>query len=74
VRDEEFDAAALVDAAALLHDRPALDAMCAAARGFGRPGAAAAVAELVAVLAEHRPLPSRDTIERMSRPPGAAKH
>ena len=67
VADEEFDAAALLEAAALLHDRPALDAMCAAARGFGRPGAAAAVAELVAALAHKRPLPSRETIERMSR-------
>jgi UDP-N-acetylglucosamine--N-acetylmuramyl-(pentapeptide) pyrophosphoryl-undecaprenol N-acetylglucosamine transferase len=67
VPDEEFDAAALVDAAALLGDRPALDAMCAAARGFGRPGAAAAVAELVGALAEKRPLLSRDSVERMSR-------
>lgn len=67
VPDQEFDAAALIDAAALLQDRPALDEMCAAARGFGRPGAAAAVAELVAALAENRPLPNRETIDRMSR-------
>jgi UDP-N-acetylglucosamine--N-acetylmuramyl-(pentapeptide) pyrophosphoryl-undecaprenol N-acetylglucosamine transferase len=70
VPDDEFDAAALIDAAALLRDRSALDAMCAAARGFGRPGAAAAVAELVAALAKDRPLPSRETIERMSRSGG----
>jgi hypothetical protein len=41
-----------------------------AARGFGRPGAAAAVAELVLALAERRPLPASDSIERLSR--GAA--
>ena len=67
VPDEQFDAPALIDAAKLLEDRPALDAMCAAARGFGRPGAAAAVAELVLALAEKTELPSAATIERMSR-------
>ena len=71
VADEEFDAAALIDAAALLHDRPALGAMSAAAGRFGRPRAATAVAELVAALARGKPLPSRETIERMSR---EAKH
>jgi UDP-N-acetylglucosamine--N-acetylmuramyl-(pentapeptide) pyrophosphoryl-undecaprenol N-acetylglucosamine transferase len=67
VPDEEFDATALVDAAALLHDRLSLAGMSAAASGFGRPGAARAVAELVAALAEKRSLPGHDTIERMSR-------
>lgn len=67
VPDDEFDAAALIEAARLLEDRAALDAMCAAARGFGRPGAAAAVAELVLALAERTALPSPTAIERMSR-------
>ncbi|MGI8928711.1 MAG: UDP-N-acetylglucosamine--N-acetylmuramyl-(pentapeptide) pyrophosphoryl-undecaprenol N-acetylglucosamine transferase [Candidatus Limnocylindrales bacterium] len=67
VPDEQFDAQALVDAAKLLQDRTTLDAMCAAARGFGRPGAAAAVAELALVLAERTELPSTASIERISR-------
>ncbi len=68
VPDSEFNADALIDAAALLEDRATLDAMCAASRRFGRPGAAAAVAELVLALAERRAaLPTRDAIERMSR-------
>ncbi len=67
VPDEQFDAEALIDAAKLLQDRVALDAMCTAARGFGRPGAAAAVAELVLALAERTALPSAASIERMSR-------
>jgi UDP-N-acetylglucosamine--N-acetylmuramyl-(pentapeptide) pyrophosphoryl-undecaprenol N-acetylglucosamine transferase len=67
VADEEFDADALLSAVALLDDPAALDGMRAAARGFGRPGAAAAVAELVLALAERTPLPSASSIERMSR-------
>ena len=38
--------------------------MAAAARGLGRPGAADAVAALVLALAERRPLPPVDAIER----------
>jgi UDP-N-acetylglucosamine--N-acetylmuramyl-(pentapeptide) pyrophosphoryl-undecaprenol N-acetylglucosamine transferase len=67
IPDDELDAAALIDAAQLLEDRSALDAMCAAARGFGRPGAANAVAEIVLALAERHALPSAAAIERMSR-------
>ena len=67
VPDEQFDAEALIEAAKLLEDRDALEAMCAAARGFGRPGAAAAVAELVLALGERTALPSAASIERMSR-------
>jgi UDP-N-acetylglucosamine--N-acetylmuramyl-(pentapeptide) pyrophosphoryl-undecaprenol N-acetylglucosamine transferase len=70
IPDEQFDADALIDAAKLLGDRAALDAMCAAARGFGRPGAAAAVAELVLALGERSALPSPASIERMSRAAG----
>ncbi len=47
VEDDAFDAAALLEAAALLDDPAAHAAMSAAARGLGRPGAADAVAELV---------------------------
>jgi UDP-N-acetylglucosamine--N-acetylmuramyl-(pentapeptide) pyrophosphoryl-undecaprenol N-acetylglucosamine transferase len=67
VADEDFDAAALLDAARLLHDPAALGEMRAAAAGFGRPGAAEAVAELVLCLAERSKLPAPAAIERMSR-------
>lgn len=67
VADEAFDAAALIDACGLL-ERPAdLAAMRAAARAFGRPGAAAAVAELVLALAQRQPLPGDEAVERLSR-------
>ena len=67
IPDREFDAAALLDAASVLTDEPALTAMRAAARRFGRPGAADAVAELVLALAERRPLPSQADIDRLAR-------
>ncbi|HUG48696.1 MAG TPA: UDP-N-acetylglucosamine--N-acetylmuramyl-(pentapeptide) pyrophosphoryl-undecaprenol N-acetylglucosamine transferase [Candidatus Limnocylindria bacterium] len=67
VPDERFDAASLVEAAALLEDGAQLEAMREAARSFGRPGAAAAVAELVLALAERSPLPSTELVERTSR-------
>jgi UDP-N-acetylglucosamine--N-acetylmuramyl-(pentapeptide) pyrophosphoryl-undecaprenol N-acetylglucosamine transferase len=67
IPDREFDAAALLDAAAVLSDPPALESMRAAARQFGRPGASDAVAELVLALAERRPLPSQADIDRLSR-------
>ena len=67
VADEAFDAAALIDAAGLLARPADLERMREAARGFGRPGAANAVAELVLALAQRRPLPQTDTIERLSR-------
>ena len=67
VPDEEFDAQALMSAAALLDDRPALERMRAAARSFGRPGAAAALAEIVLALAERSALPAPQTVERISR-------
>jgi hypothetical protein len=41
--------------------------MAAAARDLGRPGAAEAVAALVLALAERRPLPSTEAIERLAR-------
>jgi UDP-N-acetylglucosamine--N-acetylmuramyl-(pentapeptide) pyrophosphoryl-undecaprenol N-acetylglucosamine transferase len=67
VEDEAFDAAALMDAAGILRD-PALHArMSAASRSLGRPGAAAAVADLILGAAESRPLPEPESIERRSR-------
>lgn len=66
VPDEAFDAAALLEAAALL-DRPAEHAeMAAAARSLARPGAAEAVAELVLALALRRPLPDPMAVERLA--------
>ena len=47
VADEAFDADALVAATDILFDEPARAAMAAAARGFGRPGAANAIAGVV---------------------------
>jgi UDP-N-acetylglucosamine--N-acetylmuramyl-(pentapeptide) pyrophosphoryl-undecaprenol N-acetylglucosamine transferase len=67
IEDEAFDAAALIDAARLLDDPDAHVRMSAAARGLGRPGAAAAVADLVLAAAERRPLPDPAAIERRSR-------
>ena len=67
VPDDAFDAGALVDAAELLADDAARGRMADAARLFGRPGAANAVAELVLAAAERRPLPDAATIERLSR-------
>jgi UDP-N-acetylglucosamine--N-acetylmuramyl-(pentapeptide) pyrophosphoryl-undecaprenol N-acetylglucosamine transferase len=70
VEDEDFDADALLDAAAILDDPAVHAAMSAAARSLGRPAAAQAVAELVMALAEHRPLPDPAVVERRSRTAG----
>ena len=67
IPDREFDVRALLDAAAMLADAPALAEMRAAARQFGRPGAADAVAELVLALAERRALPRQADIDRLAR-------
>ncbi len=67
VEDEAFDAAALLDAAAVLDDPGAHVRMSAAARELGRPAAADAVADLVLALAERRPLPDAEAIDRRSR-------
>jgi UDP-N-acetylglucosamine--N-acetylmuramyl-(pentapeptide) pyrophosphoryl-undecaprenol N-acetylglucosamine transferase len=66
VADEDFDAAALLDAARLLDDPVAHLEMSAAARAAARPGAALAVAELVAAAAERRPWPDPETIARLA--------
>jgi UDP-N-acetylglucosamine--N-acetylmuramyl-(pentapeptide) pyrophosphoryl-undecaprenol N-acetylglucosamine transferase len=76
VEDEDFDAGALLAAAAILDDPPAHAGMAAAARALARPGAADAVADLVLALARRAPLPSADAIERRAAaaasPAGAA--
>jgi UDP-N-acetylglucosamine--N-acetylmuramyl-(pentapeptide) pyrophosphoryl-undecaprenol N-acetylglucosamine transferase len=66
IRDEAFDADALVSAADLLADDDARARMASAALALGRPGAAAAVAELVLAAAERRPLPDAATIEAIA--------
>jgi UDP-N-acetylglucosamine--N-acetylmuramyl-(pentapeptide) pyrophosphoryl-undecaprenol N-acetylglucosamine transferase len=71
VDDADFDAAALLDAAAILDDPETHIRMSAAARALGRPGAADAVAELVLVLAARLPLPDPAAIELRSRGIGA---
>lgn len=67
IEDDAFDGASLLDAAALLDDPRAHLRMSAAARDLGRPAAAAAIADLLLDLAERRPLPSPEVIERRSR-------
>lgn len=67
VADEDFDADALVAATDILFDEPARATMAAAARGFGRPGAANAIATLVLALADRRPLPSAESIDAIAR-------
>jgi UDP-N-acetylglucosamine--N-acetylmuramyl-(pentapeptide) pyrophosphoryl-undecaprenol N-acetylglucosamine transferase len=69
VEDEAFDAAALLEASALLDDPSAHLAMSAAARELGRPGAADAVADLVLAAARRAPLPDPAAIDRRSRGP-----
>lgn len=67
IEDGDFDAEALLSAAAIL-DRPdERAAMAAAARSLARPGAAEAVAELVLAAAERRALPDAGRIEAVSR-------
>ncbi len=67
IDDAAFDAATLLDAAALLDDPRAHAEMAAAARSLGRPGAADAVAELVMAAAARRPLPDAGWIMRLAR-------
>jgi UDP-N-acetylglucosamine--N-acetylmuramyl-(pentapeptide) pyrophosphoryl-undecaprenol N-acetylglucosamine transferase len=67
VDDEAFDSDALLQAAAILDDREEHEAMSAAARSLGRPGAAEAVARLILAVADRRPLPEQAEVERLSR-------
>ena len=67
IDDADFDAAALVSAAALLEDVEGHATMSAAARSLGRPGAADAVADLVLAVARREPLPDPAEIDRRAR-------
>ena len=67
IPDEAFDGAALLDAVGIVADARRHVEMAIASRAMGRPGAAAAVAELVLALAERRPLPSETEVEALSR-------
>jgi len=67
VEDDAFDAAALLEAAAILDDPSTHLAMSAAARELGRPAAADAVAELVLAAARRDPLPDPAELDRRSR-------
>jgi UDP-N-acetylglucosamine--N-acetylmuramyl-(pentapeptide) pyrophosphoryl-undecaprenol N-acetylglucosamine transferase len=62
IDDGAFDGPALLEALAALDDPSRAAAMRVASRGLGRPGASAAAAELLSALAEHRALPSDETI------------
>lgn len=66
VADEDFDAAALLAATAVLDDPARHAGMSAAARSLGRPGAASAVAEILVALAERRSLPDAAAIARLA--------
>ena len=71
IEDEALDPDRLVEAAGLLADPARHAAMSAAARELARPGAAAAVADLVLAVAHREPLPAGaeiDAVARRSRP------
>jgi UDP-N-acetylglucosamine:LPS N-acetylglucosamine transferase len=67
IEDGDFDAAALLGAAALIDDPLAYPAMSAAARTLARPGAADAVADLVVAAARRATLPDAREVDRRSR-------
>ncbi|MEX1296219.1 MAG: UDP-N-acetylglucosamine--N-acetylmuramyl-(pentapeptide) pyrophosphoryl-undecaprenol N-acetylglucosamine transferase [Candidatus Limnocylindrales bacterium] len=71
VDDEDLDGDTLRRAAELLFDE-GLEVMATAARGVGRPGAAAASARLLEALATRAPLPSDVELEALSRTGGGA--
>jgi UDP-N-acetylglucosamine--N-acetylmuramyl-(pentapeptide) pyrophosphoryl-undecaprenol N-acetylglucosamine transferase len=70
VRDEAFDATALLRTADILADPTKHAQMSAAARALARPGAADAVADLVLAAAERRAFPDQAAIDARAR--GAA--
>ena len=71
VEDEQLDGGTLREASELLFD-DRLGQMAAAARRVGRPGAAAASAYLLELLAQRQPLPSQDELDRIVNPPAAS--
>ena len=66
IEDAAFDAEALLHATSILEDPARHATMAAAARSLARPRAADAVAELLAALAERRPLPDAATVARIA--------
>ena len=69
IEDEAFDSERLVEAAGLLADPARHAAMSAAARELARPGAGAAVADLVLAIAHRDPLPTAAEIDAAARRP-----
>jgi UDP-N-acetylglucosamine--N-acetylmuramyl-(pentapeptide) pyrophosphoryl-undecaprenol N-acetylglucosamine transferase len=67
IEDHDLDADRLVEVAGLLADPARHAAMSAAARELARPGAAAAVADLVLAVAAHDPLPGAADVEATAR-------
>jgi UDP-N-acetylglucosamine:LPS N-acetylglucosamine transferase len=66
VEDEHLDGGTLREACDLLFD-VRLRAMSDAARSVARPGAAAAGARLLQVLAAGQPMPDQDELDRITR-------
>jgi UDP-N-acetylglucosamine--N-acetylmuramyl-(pentapeptide) pyrophosphoryl-undecaprenol N-acetylglucosamine transferase len=71
VEDSDFGADTLLAAAAIAADPKQRQAMAEAARSLARPGAAAAVAELVMAAADGRPFPGAEEIDGIARGAGA---
>ncbi len=69
IEDDDLDADRLVDVAGLLADPARHASMSAAARDLARPGAAAAVADLVLTVAGRRPLPDAVEVDATARGP-----
>lgn len=67
IADEDFDGDALLACSAILSDPDRVARMSEASRRMGRPGASMATAELLLDLAERRPLPDPERIERMAQ-------
>jgi UDP-N-acetylglucosamine--N-acetylmuramyl-(pentapeptide) pyrophosphoryl-undecaprenol N-acetylglucosamine transferase len=67
IDDAAFDGPALLRALTELSDPARAAAMSAASRRLGHPGAATAAAELLAALAERRPLPSEAAVGAIAR-------
>ena len=67
VEDDDFDAAALLDAISIVEQPSVHLSMSAAARELGRPGAAAAIVAIIAALAGTGGMPDQAAVDRISR-------